>query len=121
MADVKKTQKEMFAEIITLAEQCDRNDIVEFAQGRIEMLNRKSSSKKQTATQKTNEDIKERLVEVLYNSDKPMTVTELIETKQFDDFGIRITNQKVSALLSQLVKAEKVTKTIEKRVSYFSI
>ncbi len=121
MADAKKTQKEMFNEIITFAEEHDRQDIVDFAKGRIEMLDRKSTSKKKTATQKVNEKIKERIIEVLYNSDKPVTCTGLLETGQFDDFEISITNQKMSALLSQLVKAEKVTKTIEKRVSYFSI
>ena len=121
MATTKMTQKDYFNAIIDLAKENDRPDIVEFAEGRIEMLNRKSSSKKQTATQKTNEEIKVRILEVLTENDTPMTCTGLIESGRFDSFDIRITNQKMSAVLSQLVKAGKVEKKIEKRVSYFEI
>ncbi len=121
MATTKMTQKDYFNAIIKLAEENDRQDIVDFAKGRIEMLDRKSTSKKKTATQKTNEEIKKRILEVLTENDIPLTCTGLIETGRFEDFEIRITNQKMSALLSQLVKAGNVEKTIEKRVSFFSL
>lgn len=121
MANSKMTQKDMFNEIITLAENAGREDIVKFAQGRIEVLNRKASGKKATKTQKENEDIKTRILQILTENDKPMSVTEMLNTGRFNDFEKTITNQKVSALLRQLILAEKVEKKVEKKVSYFSI
>ena len=47
-----------------------------------------------------------------------MTVTELMAA----DTELRhYSNQKLSALLSQLVKSNKVIKTIDKRRSYFAL
>lgn len=118
MANVKMTQKDFFNEIIALAEANDREDIVEFARGRIEVLSRKRSGGKQTANQKANEEIKALIVEVLEGADAPMTVTEMLQTGRFAE---GTTNQKLTALLRQLVLADKVTKTVEKKVSRFSV
>lgn len=114
----KMTQKDYFNEIIALAKANGRDDLVEFAKGRIEILDRKSSNKKATKTQKANEEIKAIILNVLNESNAPMTVTEILSTGSFEQ---GTTNQKISALLRQLVLAEKVTKTIEKKVSRFSV
>lgn len=118
MTNTKMTQRDYFNEIIALAEVNGRDDLVEFAKGRIEILNRKSSSKKQTATQKANEEIKAIILDILSQSDASMTVTEILSTGRFE---AGTTNQKISALLRQLVLSEKVTKTVEKKISRFAL
>ena len=118
MTNTKMTQRDYFNEIIALAEVNGRDDLVEFAKERIEILNRKSSSKKQTATQKANEEIKAIILDILGQSDASMTVTEILSTGRFE---AGTTNQKISALLRQLVLSEKVTKTVEKKISRFAL
>ena len=112
----KMTQKDYFNEIIALARANDRIDIVTFAEGRIEALNKKSGSKKPTKTQEENVSLKEEIVSVL--TSEGATVTE-IQTKS-ETLGT-LSNQRVSALLKQLVEAGRVVKTIEKKKSYFSL
>lgn len=112
----KMTQKDYFNEIIALARANDRMDIVTFAEGRIEALNKKSGSKKPTKTQEENVSLKEEIVSVL--TSEGATVTE-IQTKS-ETLGT-LSNQRVSALLKQLVEAGRVVKTIEKKKSYFSL
>ena len=116
MANAKKTQKQYFEEIIALATENGRTDLVDFAKGRIEALAKKSSGKKPTKTQEENEGIKEVILSVL-PTDKGITVTELQEL----DLALGdLSNQRVSALLRQLVEAGKVNKTVDKKKSYFS-
>lgn len=74
----------------------------------------KSTNKKPTANQVENENIKTAILEYLADGNK-RTATEIMK-------GIGLESiQKVSALLSQLTKAHKVDKTIDKKKSYFSI
>ena len=112
----KMTQKDYFNEIIALARANDRMDIVTFAEGRIEALNKKSGSKKPTKTQEENVSLKEEIVSVL--TSEGATVTE-IQTKS-ETLGT-LSNQRVSALVKQLVEAGRVVKTIDKKKSYFSL
>ncbi len=67
-----------------------------------------------TKNQKVNEEIKVKMVE---------TMTEIGEAKTAGEIGslMGISNQKASALLNQLVKAEKVTKTCVKGKSLFAV
>ena len=112
----KMTQRDYFIEIIGLARENDRMDIVTFAEGRIEALDKKSGSKKPTKTQEENVSLKEEIVSVL--TSEGATVTE-IQTKS-DVLG-SLSNQRVSALLKQLVEAGRVVKTVDKKKSYFSL
>ena len=74
----------------------------------------KSTNKKPTANQVENEGIKTAILEYLADGGK-RTATEIMK-------GIGLESiQKVSALLSQLTKAHKVDKTVDKKKSYFSI
>jgi predicted transcriptional regulator len=89
----------------------------EFCQHEIELLNKKNSktSGKLTKTQKENEAIK---AEILEGLEGKMTITEM--TKNIPAIE-GMTNQKVSALVRQLVKEEKVVRTEEKGRAYFEI
>ena len=75
---------------------------------------KKKGSSKPTKTQVENEVIKEKILDVL--SDEPMTVKEIMAVIDGD-----YSSQKLSALLRQLVAAEKVVKTVEKKVSRFAL
>lgn len=93
-------------------------DIINFVNHEIELLGRKHSKTSQTKTQKENELIKESIVKVLTEIDRPVTITELQnESAEMEVYS----NQKLSALLKQLVQSGIVTKTIDKKKSYFSV
>ena len=71
-----------------------------------------------TAEQKKNEILKETILEVLTRYEEPKQVKELIaENEELASY----TGQKISALMTQLVKAEKVVKVIDKKASKFQI
>ena len=71
-----------------------------------------------TAEQKKNEGLKEIILEVLTRYEEPKQVKDLIaENEELSSY----TGQKISALMTQLVKAEKVVKVIDKKASKFQI
>lgn len=70
-----------------------------------------------TAEQKKNEIIKEQLIEVLARCEEPQQIKDLMRMEEFSEYS----NQKLSALLKQLVTAEKVERIEEKKVAKFKI
>ena len=115
----KKTINEMYAELLNLAEVKANPEFVEFIEGRIAVNNKKSESKKQTPTQKANEEIKTVIVDEILADGKVMTVTQI--TKGLEAKYPEITLNKVNALVRQLKLDEVVTRTEEKGVAYFSL
>ena len=116
----KMTKKDWFNEMVKIVEASDYADkegAVMFLTHEIEMLSRKSGSKEMTKTQKENVGICEAIKEVLRESENPMTISEMM----MDERLISFSNQKLSALTNQLVKAGEVVKTSDKKKSYFSI
>lgn len=112
----KITKKERFMELKEIVS--DRTDLVEFLNHEIELLNKKASVKTPSKTQIENENIKNVIINVLVNGNKPMTITEIQEN---DSTLATLSNQKVSALLTQLVKDNKVVRTVDKKRAYFTI
>lgn len=77
---------------------------------------RKSTNKKPTANQKENEGFKDTILAVLAETGA-VTVTEL----QAKDATLgALSNQRVSAILRQLVQDGAVVKTVDKKKSYFA-
>ena len=111
----KITKKEMFTMI--KAQVKDNAEMVAFIDHEIELLEKKASNKKATKTQEANVGIKSTILAVLEGG-KSMTVTEMQGASA--KLG-ELSNQKVSALVRQLVEAGKVVKTIDKKVSRFSL
>ena len=71
-----------------------------------------------TAEQKKNEGLKETILEVLTRYEEPKQIKDLIaENEEL----VNYTGQKISALMTQLVKAEKVVKVIDKKASKFQL
>jgi predicted transcriptional regulator len=88
-----------------------------FIEHEIELLDKKKSGeRKPTATQIANETLKEIIMEVLNSTEEMLTVTDII--KSHADLA-ELSNQKVSALMTQLKDAGRVEKVVEKRKSYF--
>ena len=113
----KMTKKEMFAEVIALATANEREDIVAFAEHEIELLDNKRKSKGMTKTQQENEAYKKEIYDTLVATGKAMTISEIqAECETVREFS----TSKMSALLSQLVKADKVEKEYLKKKAYFS-
>ncbi len=114
----KITKKEMFNEIVKVATEIGRTDIVEFANHEIELLEKKSASHTQTKTQVENEALKTAIVDCLKGLDKKVTITELQENCPE---VAELSNQKVSALLKQLVDAKVINKEFDKKKAYFGV
>ena len=113
----KMTKREMFEMIKGVCANDTR--IVEFCEHEIELLNRKSSKNTQTKTQIENESIKGAIVNALTEIAKPVTITEM---QELNTEMANYSNQKLSALLKQLVENDKkVVKTVDKKKSYFTI
>jgi hypothetical protein len=93
-------------------------DMGEFVAHELELLSKKNSAdKKPTAQQTANEAIKTAIVEGM-EVNRLYTITELIkEIPECAD----MTNQRVSALVRQLVDAGLVKRTEDKRKAYFSL
>ena len=71
-----------------------------------------------TAEQKKNEILKETILEILTRYEEPKQVKDLIaENEELASY----TGQKISALITQLLKAEKVVKVVDKNVSKFQL
>lgn len=112
------TKREMFVAIANVAEVAANEEMVAFINHEIELLdNRKTSKKGLTKTQKENEGVKAVIAEVLADAGEKMTVTELIGDDRLNGY----TNQKISALLRQMVEAGKVVKTIEGKKAFFGV
>lgn len=111
----KKTQRDFYNELLALAINDEQKD---FINGRIAQLDKKSASKSngQTATQKANAELKNKILAEMEDG-KQYTVTAML--KELDCVA-ELTNQKVSALMKQLVEDGLVEKTEDKRKSFFS-
>ena len=109
----KLTKKEMFAKIMEkLTDQVE----IDFIAHEIELLENKAGShKKPTATQVANESLKVVILNYLETVDSA-SVTDVQKY-----IGNDISNQKVSALMKQLVENGQINKFYEKRKAYFSI
>lgn len=116
MAEIKKTKRVYFNELLEIVK--DNKELVEFLNHEIELLDKKANSKTPSKTQIENESIKKVIVEVLTESDRPLTITEIQNT---NEKLVALSNQKISALLTQLVNETIVVRTIEKKKAYFSI
>ena len=114
----KKTQKDFYNDIIALAKENARQDIVDFAEGRIAALEKKAGTKKPTKTQEANVGIKADIKAVLAEAGKPMTVSAILATGKFAE---GTTPQKITALLRQLIEAGEVVKTVDKKTSLFAV
>lgn len=122
MANKKITQREYFNGLIAYLKGEETSftveDFVEFINGRIEVLDKKSTK----TDSKKNAEVEANIAlvfEALSATNGNVTVTELI--KGASNEVAEWSGQKVSAYLSKLEKAGKVVRTTEKKVSRFKV
>jgi hypothetical protein len=132
MANNKKmTQADHFTALLTYLDECPgtvfhspKGDITaeqmaEFATRRLELLEKKNSSdKKPTAQQEANAVIKTAILEVMADG-KKRTITDLL--KDVPNLPDGMTNQRMSALVRQMVESGQVMREEIKRKAYFFI
>lgn len=112
----KMTKVEMFNAIKAVEAVQANQEMVDFIDHEIELLNKKSANKKATKTQQENVEIKAEIKAVL--TAEGATVTE-IQSKS--DILANLSNQRVSALLRQMIESGEVVKTTDKKKSYFAL
>lgn len=112
----KITKKEKFTQIKDILTQNGYTELAECMTHEIELLNKKSTSKKMTATQIENEELKDKIVSILEVNEKGMTASEVLAASE--DFA-GMSNQKITSLLTQLVNAKTIDKVKDGKKSLF--
>lgn len=115
----KITKREKFEMLMAIAEVKANPILSEFVEREIELLAKKNSAeKKPTEKQTENAGIKEVIIEVLTDEEKGMTISAM--QKKCADLA-EYSNQKISALVRQMILDGIVEKTEEKGKAYFRL
>ena len=121
MANSKMTKKDWFATIRAMVEGSgnEREDeILAFIDHEVELLEKKSSKSGQPKTQKENVEVVAKIENALREVGKAVTITELqTASEEMSAYS----NQKLSALLKQIVSKGTVVRTEDKKKAYFSL
>ena len=116
MANKKMTKRDYFNALLAIDAVSADETLVDFINHELELLAKKNSAeKKPTAVQTANNGIKEAILDGMENG-KMYTITDLI--KEIDACA-ELTNQRVSALVRQMIEDGKVERIEEKRKAYF--
>ena len=118
MTNKKVTKREKFEMLKALSEVKANPMLTEFIDHELELLAKKNASeKKPTAQQVANEGLKDVILEVLKSNGGLMTITDI--QKSAEELA-DLSNQRISALVRQMVDAGEVIRTEDKRKAYFS-
>ena len=90
---------------------------VAYLENELALLDKKAQNKKATKTQEQNKGIKTTILKVLATIGS-VTVTDI---QNGNEELSTLSNQKVSALVRQLVESGEVVKTVDKKKSIFSL
>lgn len=114
----KMTKREMFNQI--MAHTTDEAE-KEFLAHELELLEKKNASdKKPTKKQEANSDVKATMLTEM-EPGKLYTVTDMLKNLPSLAGDADMTNQKISALVRQMVADGLLTRTEDKRKAYFSL
>ena len=119
-ASTKLTKAQKFAMIANIPEVANNPMLAEFIAHEQELLAKKNSAeKKPTAQQEANAAIKANIIATMEaDRNRVWTVTELLKAVP----GCAdLTNQRMSALVRQMVDAGQVKRTEDKRKAFFSL
>lgn len=114
MENKKLTKREKFAMVMEYV--TDNEMLTEFLQNEINLLTKKASSSTKSKTQVENEGIKDVILNALIEIGESITITDLQKTNE--ELG-KLSNQKISALMTQLKNEGKVERIQDKKKSYF--
>ena len=113
---VKVTKKDRFMEIMEIATDLGREDLVDFCKHEIDLLNKKKS--KETKNQAENTVLMETLLEELMEIGKAVTISEFMKLSE-TVAEKELSNQKVSSLFAKM-KDNTINRTVIKGKAYFS-
>ena len=118
MAEQKLTKRDYFNQLLAIEEVKGNEKLVGFINHELELLAKKNASgeKKPTATQIANQGVKEVILETLKDNGGLMTISEM--QKANAELG-ELSNQRISALIRQLLADGQVERVEEKRKAYF--
>ena len=121
MAEKKITKRESFAEIREILAELGKDRLVGVMEHELELLAKKnaSGSSKPTAVQIVNEGIKADILECMEN--EPNRLLTISEMQKLFPCCAELSNQRVSALVRQLIADGKVERLEEKRKAVFRI
>ena len=118
----KMTKKDYFKALLAIEEVNANSAMVNFINHEIELLEKKNGKRKPTKTQEENEIIKELILDKMAeNVNQLFTATEIMKAIQPKIEVVELTNQKVSALIRQLIEVNLVKRIVDKRKTYFQI
>ena len=112
----KVTLKDNFLMIREILEKAERDDLVEFVDGRIAQIDKKASKSKGNTVDLT------KLTEVVKKvlADKEMTVSEMLKNTELNEL-VDGSNQKLTARLRKLMEVGVVENFKVKKVSYYKL
>ena len=119
MEKTKVTRRVLVGKLKELVEGVDveyKAELLEFLDKEDKALVRKAS--KPTKAQLANEPLKEAVLAVLARAEKPLGVKEI---QAADEAFADLSNQKVTALVTALVKAGRIVKTEDKKKALYSV
>lgn len=127
MENKKVTKREYFEMIKGIC--ADREDIVNFCNREIELLDNKKAKGGSAKSQEQLNEIAEMLVSELAKFGTPKTISDLMASSEVirnytyvDGKETKnLTNQKISAIFKKLVDNKELVKATVKKQSYFSI
>ena len=114
--NTKVTLKDNFLMIREILEKAERDDLVEFVDGRIAQIDKKASKSKGNTIDLT------KLTEVVKKvlADKEMTVSEMLKNTELNEL-VDGSNQKLTARLRKLMEVGVVENFKVKKVSYYKL
>lgn len=116
----KITKRDMFNMIKEVATELGRNDIIEFCENELNLLDKKRNSSKKINEEKLALDRgnSERILQVLQNLGTGATVDEI---RKADSVLLELSNQKVTYLLTELLKDNKVFRSEKGRKKLYKV
>ena len=125
MTNTKKTNREMFVALVNVIAnaqiaETDKVELTDFINSRIEQLDKKANSvsKAEKAKQELNAELAKTIIAGLTEIGKPVKVSDLI--KGYEPLG-EYSTQKLTPIITALVKENKVESIIVKREKLYSV
>jgi hypothetical protein len=123
MAEKKITKREVVEKMLADSNISSNEMFKAYLENELELLKKKSENRKATKNQTENAEIKEVILTVLAEMSNGGRATDIMNAVKSVDTEkyATLTNQRVSAILKQMVEEDTVVKTVDKKVSTFSL
>ena len=122
MAEKKITKREVVEMMLADSNIASNEVYVAYLKNELELLKKKSENRKATKNQTENAEIKEVIIDVLDRMGKGRAGEIQLAVQAIDkEKYATLTNQRTSAILKQMIDEGTVVKTIDKKVSTFSL